>query len=1166
MSSLSWTRVNELFLQAVALPADEQSAFLDQTCGDDQQLRAEVEHLLQGDHNSRDAKFLDPLTNHSLRDLESSATNGATTPHPFLGQRLGPYEIDSLLGTGGMGRVYLARRCAGFEQQVAIKLLKRGMDSDELLRRFQNEIQILAELGKHPHIAALMDANLTENDQPYLIMEYVDGLRIDRYCQKHQLTTTQRLELFLGICEAVQFAHQRTVIHRDLKPSNVLVTADGQPKLIDFGIAKLTGTADAAHSVMQTRTAMRVFTPNYASPEQAAGGQLTTASDVYSLGVLLYELLTGHRPYEIAANSESAAREIMTAQATRPSAAVAANSEHDAEHVQPQPVRANELTGDLDNIVQMAMRKEPERRYATVAELADDIRRHLTQFPVVARPETLVYHCSRFLRRHRVAAAAALLVVASLAAGIFGTTWQWIRAEHEAQTAVAATERAQRAANVAREQERAALWQVYRANIALAAADLARNSVADARRRLDACASDLRSWEWRYFDSEVRRRHAVLRGHTQPVNSFVFFDEGSRLLTSSLDGTLRTWNIFGGSQLTTHRTDRPVEIEACTSGGQYVALINKSEPAEVAIWNLNDEQVTATISESVAALAIGANGTLLATLSGDDQRVRLWNAHDGSLRATLPEPANAEHIAMSPDGSRLAYAHAEGIVLWNIADSKQVALLDRHTHPLTALSFNGNSSRLLVASHFRNEQRHYESQLAAWDSRDGNLIFDVTEFPDELWSAKFNHQGDRIATASSGSTMRLRDGNTGEIIKVLAGHQNYITDFTFSANDKHFVSRADDHTVRLWDGRTGELQTTHFVASHPKSMVGFGPDSKRLATCTADGSLRVWQINPTEDAILSGHDSYVYTCRWLRDGKQIVSGSWDGTIRTWDAETRKELSRVEVQRASPVPTAYVTHHPRRVLTLSVSPDDSQVAGMLGDGSLRTWQIDAAGRLRAETERIAPFTLREQWRVGMAFLPQGQRILRPRNRWNAVIWNQSDDSVEILSNTKPGLLQAVAVWPNRLAQRKQTETTLIALGLANGETQLWHDGPTKQRFDCQHSSGISALAFSADGQRLATGGDGNYVRIWNTTSGEQLAALPLTGRAYALAFTPDGSRLAVGASSNEIQLWDTNSWTAVAQLSGHKQYVHSLEFSPDGRRLLSASGDKTIRIWEASSDN
>ena len=1148
MSSISWTRVNELFLKAADLPSDHQAAFLDEACGGDTVLRAEVEQLLVGDLNAHDAPFLNPITNRSLSELEVSATQGSGRPDPLLGMHLGPYEIESLIGAGGMGRVYLARRREGFAQQAAIKLLKRGMDSEELLRRFHNETQILAELGKHSNISALLDAGLTDSDQPYLVMEYVDGERIEEYCKRHALNIAQRLELFLGICDAVQFAHQRTVIHRDLKPSNILVTPDGQPKLIDFGIAKLTSADAENRNLTNTRTAMRVFTPNYASPEQAAGDQLTTASDVYSLGVLLYELLAGKRPYEITANSDSASRAIMATQPARPSVAA----------------KASELAGDLDNIVQMAMRKEPERRYATVAELADDIRRHLTQFPVIARPETMVYHCSRFLRRHRVATAAALLIVASLAAGVFGTTWQWIRAEHEAQAALSATEQAQRAAAVAREQERDALWQVYRANLALAAADLARDSVADARRRLDACATDMRNWEWRYFNSEVRRRHSVLRGHTQPVSSFVFFDEGSRLLTSSLDGTLRSWSISGGSQLQTHSTDGPFEIFACPSSGQYVALLNKSEASDIAIWNLKDGRVTATIPGSVSALAVGGSGALVATVTSDDQRVRLWNAHDASLQAVLPRPASDKHIAISPDGSRLAYAHAEGIVLWNISESKEEALLDRRTSPLTSLSFSGNSSRLLAACQFRNPERLNLSELIVWDALSGSQVFKVAEFPDELWAAKLNHRGDRVATASSGSTMRLRDGTTGEILAILAGHQNNITGLAFSPDDKYLASRAADQSVRLWDGRTGELKTSHFVASHPMSSVQFSPDSKRLATCAADGSLRVWQINPTEDTILSGHESYVYASRWLRDGKLIVSGSWDGTIRSWDASTRKELSRVDVERVTSVPAYFATHHPNRILNLSISPDDSQVAAVLGDGSLRIWQIDTNGHLRPETELIASFRPYEEWRVGMAFFPGEARVIRSRNRWETVIWCPKSDSVEVLSNIKPSLLQAVSVWPNRTLNTKEPYTRLIALGLSSGTVQLWHYGSTRKRIDCQHSSGVNTLAFSADGQFLATGGDGKHMRIWNTKSGEEVATLPLIARAYALAFTPDGSRLAIGTSSNEIQLWDTHSWTSVAQLAGHKQYVHSLEFSPDGNQLLSASGDKTIRIWETAS--
>lgn len=1140
MSSVSWTRVNELFLKAADLPPAQQSAYLDEACDGEAELRAEVEQLLAGDLHAQDESFLNPITNRSLNELEVSPTQGSARPDPLLGTQLGPYEIESLIGAGGMGRVYLAHRREGFAQQVAIKLLKRGMDSEELLRRFHNETHILAELGKHPNVSALLDAGLTDSDQPYLVMEYVDGERIEGYCRRHAPTITQRLVLFLGICDAVQYAHQRTVIHRDLKPSNILVTADGQPKLIDFGIAKITNADADNQNLTNTRTAMRVFTPNYASPEQAAGGQLTTASDVYSLGVLLYELLTGQRPYEITADSDSASRAIMATHPPRPS--VAAN--------------ASELAGDLDNIVQMAMRKEPERRYPTVADLAEDVRRHLTQFPVTARPETLAYLCSRFLRRHRIAAAAAAIVFISLTAGVLGTTWQWQRAERQASAAVAATEQAERAATESRKHEQAALRQVYRANLALAAADLERNNLTSARRRLDECSAAMRNWEWRYFDAEVRQRHHALFGHSQPPNSIVFYRDGSRLLTSSPDGTLRTWNLRTGKQISLHSYNGgSVKIKSCRGGGRFVALVPESSSESIAVWDLEAERIAAEIAAQASTAEVGGRGSLLATSSSTDHQICLWKMQDGSLLATLDEASEINLISVSQDGKRLAYTRGTEAVLWSIPKQQQIATLAHHAHPITEIAFSGNSERLVTSCQFRDGVNRYRSQLAVWDASDGKQVLDVSESQEESWLAKLNHSGDRIASAAGGSTIQLRDGETGKAVGLLSGHQDHITQFEFSPNDQYFASLAADKTIRLWNGRSGDLLTTFSGPAHLTSTLSFGPASRQLATCASDGSLRIWRINPNEENVLRGHEDYVYSACWIPGSDTVASASWDGTIRTWDASTRAETSRINAERVEPISEAPTPHYPNRVLSISSSPDGSRIAAILGDGSVHAWDLDAEQRLIAATHRVSPPKLRETWRAGIAFLSDSRRVAHQTAYRNAVLWNTEDNTHQTACNISSSPIHSIVANPALPDQ--------IALGFVNSQVQIWQPGADQATAIYQLGAQINTLAYSKDGRWLAAGNNEHLVKVWDVASSTQIAELPHSTNVYAVAFTPDRSRLAVGCADSEIQIWDTDSWSLVAQLSGHEQYVHSLEFSEDGTKLLSASGDTTVRIWDAS---
>jgi len=412
-----WARVKELFEAAVELDSNQRAAFLDKECGGDESLRVEIESLLKSDELTGD--FIEEPAFAIPGDLFPD--NGE---EPFVGRHFGAYQVIREIGRGGLGAVYLAARADDeYRKQVAIKVIRRGLDTDDIIRRFRNERQILAQLD-HPNIARLIDGGTTDDGLPYFVMEYVNGEPINAYCDANALPTTERLTLFRKVCAAVTYAHQNLVIHRDLKPSNILVTQSGEPKLLDFGIAKLLGTGDELFT--QTIPALRVMTPEYASPEQVKGEKIMTTSDVYSLGVLLYELLTGQRPYRLKTRTpEEIARAITEQEPERPSTAVT----HAGSSPQSAIRNPKFLRGDLDNIVLMAMRKEPARRYSSVGQFSEDIRRHLTGLPVVARKDTVAYRTSKFVNRHRIGVAAASLVLLSLLGGIVATLIQ-VRTAH----------------------------------------------------------------------------------------------------------------------------------------------------------------------------------------------------------------------------------------------------------------------------------------------------------------------------------------------------------------------------------------------------------------------------------------------------------------------------------------------------------------------------------------------------------------------------------------------------------------------------------------------------------------------------------------------------------------------------------------------------------------
>ena len=449
MSSLEWSRVEAILSNALELEGDARQAYLDEACAYDPALRQEVEDLLDASDQVDAEGFLSTLAPGGNQFLKWMATHDATEAlQP--GASVGPYRLLRPIGQGGMGIVYLAERADGqFEKEVALKVIKRGMDTDEIVRRFRHERQILARL-EHPHIARLYDGGVTEDGRPFFVMEHVEGKPIDSYCRHHALDVTARLRLFQAVCEAVQYAHRNLVVHRDLKPSNILVTADGTPKLLDFGIAKLIDDEPGSDMPL-TRTMMQRLTPEYAAPEQVRGAQVTTATDVYALGIVLYELLTGRRPYDFPSRRVADIEGVICEQIPqRPSTAVRrGTATHTAEATASQPVAASsqtpvarQLTGDLDAITLQALKKEPELRYASAGELRTDIENYLQGRPVVAHDDTFWYRTGKFVRRYRSLVGVAGLAALFLLGGIAATAWQARVAMREA---VRANEEATRA-------------------------------------------------------------------------------------------------------------------------------------------------------------------------------------------------------------------------------------------------------------------------------------------------------------------------------------------------------------------------------------------------------------------------------------------------------------------------------------------------------------------------------------------------------------------------------------------------------------------------------------------------------------------------------------------------------------------------------------------------
>jgi WD40 repeat protein/serine/threonine protein kinase len=1029
-----------------------------------------------------------------------------------LGGQVGHYRLLRILGEGGMGIVYLAQQQEPMKRQVALKIIKPGMDSKQVIARFEAERQALALLD-HPNVAHVYDAGTTEAGRPYFAMEYVQGVPITEHCDRQKLTIEERLKLFVQVCEAIQHAHQKGIIHRDIKPSNIQVCIQGEqaiPKVSDFGVAKAL-SQPLTERTLVTEQGQLIGTPEYISPEQAemTNQDIDTRSDIYSLGVLLYELLTGTLPFEsetLRRGSLEQMRAVLRetdpkTPSTRVSSLDRETSTKLAKCCQSDAATLRrKLRGDLDWITLKAMEKDRTRRYQTAHALAEDIERHLNNEPVLAGRPGTVYRFQKLVRRNRGVFAAVAVVAAVLVLGALVSTWQAIRATRAERTQTRLRQEAETARVEEAAQRQRAEALAYASDMSLAQQALAMNDLGRAKRLLEdhrPAPGEVPGWEWRYLWQECRSDGDEFCRYPNVAYSVAYSPNGKMLAVAGwIQEFVEIWDVPGRRRI---KTLDPNE-------GQFAAfsprgdLLATAAGNQIRLWRTDTwERVhqLAAGGRYVLALKFSPDGRRLACTSRSSNEARVWQVGQWtqgpqSITGVGPASNHSAVLDFSPDSKALVTGNSVGRlqVIDLASGNRNFDIPKAHPEPITAVAWSPNGSIIASGSGFLGGPIHL------WDAASGKSLGKLEGHTSWICELVFSEDGLLLYSASGDQAIRIWDVEQQRCLTTLRGSSDEIYGLALSPDGTTLASACKDGVVALWDARPRpEEEQPRLITLGQYDQPAFAPDSRVLAV-PRKGTVSLFDLatlREVQPLPLLGSD--VWMVAYSRDGTLLISGSRSGKTRVWSCTERRLLQELD------------------------DPNDPGYPDLFWADDRRLFAVNVAG--------------------------------------NAIWWD-----------TLTG--QSIQTFPARRFSGVglSPDGHLLAFGDETG-TVHWlnaETGEVLRTTGSAHRAHVVGIAFSADGTQAASVGYDGRVAIWNPSSRELITAFKghMLG-AHAVAFSPDGRRLATSSVGREaVKLWDLLTYRELITLAGQGSDFRFVAFSPDGRWLAARSDEGQLHLWRAPS--